>query len=459
MNQAPSKNKNRSRIGCPEFVLAIILAAFMLNSIYLAVNLQPGIIPDEPYRYEVSRYFAETWGVPRDVPIAVQYGDNLARNQFLGYWIFGRIISFESWIAPESTEFQQLVWLRLVNSLFALGVLILAYLLSKELIKNRWLQLLPVFLLANTLMFAFLAGGVSYDNPTNLACAFGIYFLVRILNGKNLFQNSMGWLISFLIASLIKYSIAPLLLFTAIIWVVYMVRHPGILKSLKPDRWQQYALAGVLILLVIGNTLLYGSNLLQFHSLTPNCTDTYSEEICQESVFTERYRELGLPEKLTIREAFTQGYPEPVRYFFEVWVKVMLERTFGIAGHKTYYPLVISYFEIALYWLVLLGFRYIRKLNAVITNLLLLVVSYATVLFIMNYNSELVYGFIHIAFQGRYFFPVIGLVFVLVGFLLEQVDNKIVKGATIISLLLLFLYGGPIRFIWRYNSVFADWFI
>ena len=459
MNQERSKTKNESRINWSIVVLVIVLAAFMFNSINLAINLREGIIPDETYRYAISRYFAETWGIPQDVPIVVQSGEDLARNPFLGYWIFGRIISFETWIAPESTEFQQLVWLRLVNSLFSLGVLIVTYLLSKALIKNRWLQILPVFLLANTMMFVFLAGGVSYDNPTNLACVFGIYFLVRILKGRNFLSNSVGWLLALLIATLIKYSVLPLLLFTAIIWVVYILRHPGILRTLKPDHWLQYALLVLLAFLIIGNVLLYGGNLLQFHSLTPDCTDIYSAEMCEQNVFAQRHRELGLAEKLTIREAVRQGYPEPIRYFFEDWVRIMLMRTFGIAGHEVYYPQVISYFEIALLWLALLGARYVRKLDFTMTSLLLLVAAYAAVLFVMNYNTELVYGFIHLSFQGRYFFPVISLAFVLVSFLLELVDNKIIRGATVIALIALFFYSGPIRFILYHDTVFLNWFV
>ena len=459
MNQEYSETKKKSGINWPVVALVIVLAAFMFYAVGLALNLGEVVIPDETYRYAISRYFAETWGIPQDVPIVIESGEDLARNPFLGYWIFGRIISFETWIAPESTQFQQLVGLRLVNSLFALGVLIITYFMAKLLVKNRWLQVLPVFLLANTMMFVFLAGGVSYDNPTNLACAFGIFFLVRILKGRNLLSNSIGWLFALLIATLIKYSVLPLLLFTVIIWVVYVIKHPGILRTLKPNHWLQYVLLVLLAFLIIGNILLYGGNLLQFHSLTPNCTDIYSEEFCEQNVFAQRYRELGLSERLTIREAVKQGYPEPIRYFFEDWVRIMLMRTFGIAGHEVYYPQVISYFEIALLWLALLGARYVRKLDFKMTSLLLLVAAYAAVLFVMNYNNELVYGFIHLSFQGRYFFPVIGLAFVLVSFLLEQVDHKILRTATVVALIALFFYSGPIRFILYHDTIFSSWFV
>ena len=455
-NQSTEKKNKRA---LPTIALMGILAVFLFYTTFLAMHLQPGIVPDEPYRYEVSRYFSQTWGIPQDVPIAVEYGDNLSRNPFLGYWLFGRIIQFENWVAPGSTAFQQLVWLRLVNSLFALGTLIVTYFIAKALIKNPWLQVLPVFLLANTLMFAFLAGGVSYDNPTNLACALGILFLVRVLNGKDFLQNSLGWLIALSIATLIKYSVLPLLAITFVIWVVFIVRNPGSLKSVKPKTWPQYLLISVMLLLVLGNVWLYGGNLIKFHSVLPNCTDTYSDEICQQSHWIARRNEIGLPQKLSIRQAVELGYPEPIRYFFDVWAKEMFSKIFGILGHKVYFPIVISYFQIAFLWLALLSSRYIRKPSYRSINLFLLVAAYAAVLLYLNYNTELEYGFKHVALQGRYFFPVISLAMVMVGMLLEKVDNKIVRRLTILALILLFLYGSPIRFFWYQDSVFMDWFV
>jgi hypothetical protein len=78
----------------------------------------------------------------------------------------------------------------------------------------------------------------------------------------------------------------------------------------------------------------------------------------------------------------------------------------------------------------------------------------------MNYNSELVYGFYKfVALQGRYIFPVISIAFVIYAYILTKVTNKAVRLITLFATVLLFLYGGPIRFIWYFNSVFSDWFI
>jgi hypothetical protein len=79
---------------------------------------------------------------------------------------------------------------------------------------------------------------------------------------------------------------------------------------------------------------------------------------------------------------------------------------------------------------------------------------------VINYDTELAYGFYkYVALQGRYLFPVISIGFVLVTYAIEQVKNKFVQLSTVMALVVLFLYSGPIRFIWYHDSVFANWFV
>lgn len=212
--------KNNAKI-----LLVLILSVFSFYSIFLALNLNTGYIPDETYRFEVSKAFSETWGIPDDVPITLETGEDLHRNPYLGYWLFGRVLYIYQQINPSASIRQELVALRIVNGLFALGTAILTYFISKELIKNKWYQLLPVFMLTNTLMFVFLSGGVSYDNPTNFVCALGLLFFIRVLNHKDFAMNSLGWMISIGIGTLIKHSVLPLAVILFVIWIVYIIRN------------------------------------------------------------------------------------------------------------------------------------------------------------------------------------------------------------------------------------------
>ena len=444
----------------PRILLVIVLLIFFAYTIFLAVKLDTGIVPDEPYRFTVSRSFSTTWGIPDGVPAADSAGDDLHRNPFLGYWLFGRALNSYNLFVPSATDRQQIVFLRIFNAILSLGTVIFTYLISKELIKNKWLQVLPVFMLTNTLMFVFLSGGVSYDNPAILACTIGIYLLVRVFNKKDFVLNSLGVLTSIAIACLIKYSILPLALAVVVAWLVYIIINRKQIK-IRPIKKAKAITLFIILLIFLGfNVAIYGVNLIKFQSLLPDCQDTFPLEVCQSSTFGIRYQELALPEKLTLTEAIKQGNPDPIRYIFDEWVREMLKRIFGIMGHKNYFPIIVSYFHIAFYWIVLLGFRYIKKPSFKSLSLLGIFSFYAIVLIYMNYDSELVYGFNkYVALQGRYIFPVICIAYVMVSQILSKVSNKIIKLGTIGLLILLFLYGGPIRFIWYYNSVFADWFI
>jgi hypothetical protein len=338
---------------------------------------------------------------------------------------------------------------------------IFTYLISKQLIKNKWLQIFPVFLLTNTLMFVFLSGGVNYDNPTNLACASGIFFLVRVLTHKDFLENSLGWMISIAAGTLIKHSILPLALAMAVVWILYSIKNkPEIAKNFVDNKSKVIFLILVFLILLSLNFSLYGINIIRYGSLRPDCNDTFPQDVCDNSFFGRRHQEMALPEKLTIITAFRQGNPEPIRFTFDFWIPAMLDRIFGIMGEKIYFPIVVSYFQIALYWMIIISARYVRKPHFRELSLLGIFVFYSIILMIMNYNSELTYGFgTTVALQGRYIFPVISIVYVLLTFTLTKVSNKLIKYGTIVALILLFLYGGPIRFIWYYNSVFADWFI
>ena len=445
-----------------KFVLILLLAIFSAYSIFIATNLQTAVIPDETYRFEVATYFADTLGIPKDVPIAYSSGDNLQRNPYLGYWLYGRAINVVHLFQPAATEWQTLVALRIFNWLFALGTVIFIYGLSQALIADKWWQLLPVFMLTNTLMFVFLSGGVNYDNPTVFACSAAVYFFVRMLKKEKFIANSFAWAIFIAIACLMKYSILPLALVMGIIWLIYFFKNRKKLpiEPIKKWHWGMIALLVAFSALVLMNIALFGINLVKFHAFTPDCIDTFPQEVCDSSFFGMRHNEMALPEKLSVIDAFRQGHPEPIRYFFDEWIREMLKRIYGIMGEKNYFPINIAYFHVAFFWILLLGFRYIKKLDFVKLSLVITFGFYTFVLVAMNYNSELIYGFNkYVALQGRYLFPVIGIGYVLVTYILTQTSNKILRWATLAGLIGLFLYSGPIRFIWYYGSVFADWFI
>jgi uncharacterized membrane protein len=59
-------------------------------------------------------------------------------------------------------------------------------------------------------------------------------------------------------------------------------------------------------------------------------------------------------------------------------------------------------------------------------------------------NGELSYGFKQIGLQGRYLFPIIGLVYGLVGYTQSRIKNRTLQLMVLALTLILFFVGGPI---------------
>ncbi len=441
-------------------VFVLLLLIFWGFTVFIAFNLQRDIVPDEPFHFEVAKNFAATWGIPDPEPTSRSMGTYISHNPYLSHWIYGRALNLLDLFKPDASPWQQLVFLRLFNSLFSIGTVIFVYLISRTLIRNKWWQLLPTFVLTNTLMFVLLSGGVSYDNPTNMLCTAGIYFLLRVLKKQAFWVNSLWWMICIALAAWIKETVLPLALVMAVVWIVYAVKHGAELAFWPIKGTKSVSLLVVLVLLLAANFSIYGMNFIRYQSVTPACRDNYSDEFCNNTSLAIRRAQLALPEKPNMIQAFRQGYPEPIRYGFDIWIRAMLMKIFGImGGQRSYYPINITYFHILLYWMIALAVRYFRKTSFEIYSMAAILGFYAITLFIKNYDTDLAYGFIQVAHQGRYIFPVIGVIYPLFSYGLFKVPNRWIRYGTLAATLFLFTYSGPIRFVLYYHTVFSDWFI
>jgi len=444
----------------PGIALAIILLIFLSFSVYMALNLKPGIIPDEPAHFAFSRHFSSTWGLPPDNADTFNLGIYIEQNPFLYYWINGRIINLIDLIKPGATEWQTLVTLRIINVIFATGTVLICFLLSKELIKHPWWQLIPVFLLTNTLMFVFLAAGVNYDNLANLLTMAGLLFFTQVFTREDFFINSSIWMIYISLGTLVKYTILPLALAMGIAWLIYIFIHR---KEVFPVHF--YGVKTLLLLLMLftlftGNFLIYGINLIRYEGLLPECEEILLESQCALSPLEQRYQEKAIKPKMTIRESIEKGYPNPFSYAVNTWVHNMLLRTFGMIGHQSYFPLeLVRYYKILFYSAVLMGLFFLKPKSALTYSLVGISIFYALVLLYSNYNNELLYGFIHIGFQGRYIFPVIGPIFVLFTLITKNIPVRLLRVAFLGFTLGLFFIGGPITILLQYQAILSSWFI
>lgn len=459
-HQKPKLKIDHSRIA-----LIFILVIFFVSSLFIALKLKStltGIIPDESAHFIFSKHFSTTLGIPPDTAETYIWGWYIQQNPFLYYWINGRIINFLSWLRPGISDLQLLISLRVLNVLCATMSVLVCYLLSKETIQHKWWRLLPVFLLTHTLMFVFLAGGVNYDNLANLLGMASLYYLIKVLKHKRFLSNSLAWMIFIAVGTLVKYTLLPLALATSIAWLIFTITQRKMVFPIHFEGVKTGLPILMLVLLLLGNFFIYGINILRYKSLLPPCQEILLESQCEMSGFERRYRETALDKKLTIKESIDEGYPPPLRYLTVDWVNHMLMRTFGMISHEAYFPhQVIIYLRLLFYWMGLLSVFNLmvhHRVSIVTLTLIWIVLFYACVLFIQNYNTELVYGFKQISLQGRYIFPVIGAIYVLFTKVLQKTPFKSVRLATLAYTIGLFLYAGPITILREYNSFLVGWF-
>jgi len=444
----------------PGVALVIMVLIFLAFSGYMALNLKQGIIPDEPAHFAFSKHFASTWGLPPDTAETFGLGIYIEQHPFLYYWINGRVINLIDLIQPGANEWQILTTLRILNVLFALGTVLFCFLLSNEVIKHPWWQLFPVFLLTNTLMFVFLAAGVNYDNLANMLTMAGLYFFVRVFTRKEFLHNSTIWMIFIALGTLVKYTILPLALAMGVAWLIYGFVHREHIFPLHFSGAKTLLTLIVLFALFAANFLIYGVNLIRYEGLLPECEEILLESQCEISPLVQRYHERAIKPKMTVRESIEKGYPNPFIYAVNTWVHNMLLRTFGMIGHQSYFPLeLVRYYKILFYGAALMSLFLLKRSSSLTYSLIGISIFYALVLLYTNYNSELEYGFIHIGFQGRYIFPVIGPIFILFTMIAKNIPVRILRVLFVVFTLVLFIIGGPVTIIVKYHQIFSTWFV
>lgn len=447
--RAPFGRKTRTFLckHSASLILLVILVIFTISASYFALKLKRYIIPDEGSHIYMSALFSSTLGIPDYTETSLKFGySQLDRMPFLYFWLNGRILNGLNLLVPGIEEWPQIQFLRFTSVLYSIFTLIYCYLLTKEITRSKWWPLLATFMMANTLMFTFLSGGVTYDNISNLCATAGIYYLVRVLKGKPFTANSLAWLVFTATGVMLKITIVPLAAITGAIWLFYLFKHYKNLRFFFPVNWSNVLMAAYSLVMIGLVTSVFGVNMVKYHRPTPSCERVLTEELCSISSFKERTKSLPIPEKkLTIADAIEDSSLGPWTYLVDYWNQRIISTIFGILGHESYGdPYITSLFRIFYAALLVLFIRFWRWKSSSMLPLVIIILVYTLVLFGLSYNSELETGFLHVGVQGRYLFPVIGLFYALVVYFLSRLENRILKTVMIGFTVIVFFTGGPV---------------
>jgi 4-amino-4-deoxy-L-arabinose transferase-like glycosyltransferase len=417
--------------------LAVIIIFFLVFTLYLAFNIKMGISSDSWYHLRVSQKYAETLGIPKNGPDTYKWRD-IEHIPYLYFWLNGRILNLNS----IAFSFNEAILLRVINVIYSLFTLVGTYLLAKEFFKKKWLAILPVFLLSNTLMFLFLSSSINYDNMANMFAVFSILFFVRAIKDRGNWKNIFLMLITVSLGTLTKFTITPLAFILVLLMAIYITKH---WKSYK-QRFKGsvlYLLIPICILFIL-NLGVYGVNLVKYQSLTPRCLDVLTYEQCLENgVFVRDNEWIPAQEVRFFNMVFSGERIDPIRYT-GLWTWEMAKRIYGIMGDRSLFafniilPFYLLFFLIALVLGVLnwKDFSKESKYMTCVTVFYLLVL-----LFVQNYNMYLKRGYPTLALQGRYMFPVISSSYILFVLSLNSIKKRWLRGLVFVCLILLFVIG------------------
>ncbi len=357
----------------------------------------------------------------------------------------------------------QIILLRLINIVFfSLGLIAFKRLLTQLAIPQKLINFsLLIFVLIPVV--PFLAAHINYDNllfllvPVTLSLALRCSQAIRS-SSTFPFMSFYWLLISLLLTSLVKYVFLPVVAAIVIYLTILFIRRKN-KKQLWHSVWSSIRalslplkIACAIGLLVSSGLFIerYGINLVEYHSLTPECSKVESVTHCLN--YGPWARNYHLTQDMQTNPTVVNAN---VVTYFALWVFDLLYRLYFAINYdySTKIPLPVPFglaIIITIVGLVSLGVwgwtilrRYPKLLLPILATFL-----YAISLFYKNYVDYLAYGE-RVAVNGRYFIPFLPIILVWVGLSLRQLfTQKIAKQrqqtmvivATV--LLLITLYGG-----------------
>jgi 4-amino-4-deoxy-L-arabinose transferase-like glycosyltransferase len=397
-----------------------------------------GVSPDSYYHLRVSQAYSTTLGIPQNTPQTYQWRD-ITRIPYLYFWINGRILNINNGVIDE------VVLLRVINVIYSLGTVYVMYLLSKEIFKDKWKRVLPVFFLTHTLMFVFLSSSINYDNLANLLSTLSIYFFVKFVKKDINLKYLLLMLLSLCIGALTKSTVLPVALILVILSAVEIVKRKDEVKKTKAGK--ELLLLIPIAIFVFLNLSLYGGNLLKYKTLEPSCTQILTHEQCLENGVYYRnkvdYSATPINGPIDVFNMIIKGERiGPARYFFR-WFPNLMSKIFGIMGDRS---LHLPYYLVALFILFFLAGAVLiisnkRKLTKIDKYLLTILLFYTAILFFtQNYPMYLTYNHYYLGLQGRYIFPIISIIYILLTKSFFFIKNKKLRNIVLISFSILLIY-------------------
>jgi len=453
-------------LGSPKF-FPIVVGLLVFQAAWIALSARYPLAFDENFHFGIIKLFSQQWG-PFFSSTPVDSGAYGALTRDPSY-LYHYLMSFPYRLVAlvVHNETWQIILLRLINiGFFAAGLVAFRRLLSQLAIPKKLIHF-SLLMLILVPAVPFLAAHINYDNLLFLLIPVTLSLTLRCARAlraeKPLPVATFALLvISLLLASLVKYVFLPVAAAIVIYLVVTWLRQPGwkrvfpsLVRSFGALRlWLQL---GIIAGLLVSSGLFierYGTNIVQYHDIAPECSKVETIEHCSEYGPWLRNHTLAAAQQLSSEPVDTN-----IVSFSGLWVLGLLYRLYFAINYdySTEPPLILP-FALAIV-MTLVGLLLVGRWGVSIVRrhheLLLplgAIVLYSATLFYKNYTDYLAYGE-RVAINGRYFIPFLPIIFVIVGLaayqLIRRFKHHTIITATLGSLLLLIALqgGGLLTFI------------
>jgi len=419
----------------------IIVGLLVFQATWLALSAQYPLAFDENFHFGFIKVFAEQWSpffssTPDDT---AALGSIIREPSYLYHYLFSfpyRLIAIFT-----GDEVHQIIALRFINiALFSAGLVAFRNLLLQIRIPGRLVHfsLLTLVLIP---VVPFLAAHINYDNL--LFALIPLTLSLALSCGQALQSRKPVPIVRFLllvillcVTSLVKYVFLPIALAIFIYLVVLWVRHPYkkrvFSQLLAGFRSLSLALKlGLIFALIISSGLFlerYGGNMIMYRDVAPPCEKVETPAHCSQFGPWARNQRMANDMRTNPRSVDAN----PLRFFI-AWILGLLHRLY-FAINYTYAnkpPLVVP-FMLALVMtvagLILMAWRGMAVLRRYPGLLLPLgaTLLYAATLMYKNYTDYFTLGQM-VAINGRYFIPLLPIVFVFIGLAASDVISRLTK--------------------------------
>jgi hypothetical protein len=440
------------------FFYAIVIL-FVFQALWFACSAIYPMAFDENFHFGLIKIYATQWSpFFTSVPAGSgEFGAFTRDNSYLYHYLMSfpyRLIKIFF-----SSQESQIILLRVINIGFFVGGLALFRQLLFKTAASRALVHFSLLALILIPVVPMLAAHINYDNLIFLLLPLILLLTLRCTEAIRQshalpIQSACSLVIICLLTSIVKYAFLPIFLAIFIYLIITIFRLPRtqrflFLRRLWPDFRKLSTKLHVIFfsLLALSGGLFierYGVNLVQYQSLVPECSKVVSIAHC--SHYGPWVRNYAMKAQLVEK-------PVPNFLLFNLdWFNGMLFRLFFAINtdYDTKGPLplpITAAYLVALPGIFLVAI-FMRRLieNRIILLFLLIIIIYSLSIYGNNFQSYLALGELT-AVNGRYFIPLLPLIFTVVGlsfsfWLRSHKNATYIKTSMIALALLLFSQGG-----------------